>query len=81
MCHCVLPSVYGPDVCKKRNKFFEKIPIDGEQSDATKNFQFPIQNQMGWECPKCGRIYSPTTSICFYCYNNKKEDEKQLLKG
>ena len=21
----------------------------------------------GWECPKCKRVYSPTTSICSYC--------------
>lgn len=21
----------------------------------------------GWECPKCGRIYSPYTTMCLYC--------------
>ena len=21
----------------------------------------------GWVCPKCGRVYSPTTPMCFYC--------------
>ena len=21
----------------------------------------------GWECPKCGRVYSPNTSMCFFC--------------
>ncbi len=21
----------------------------------------------GWECPKCGRVYSPSTSQCFAC--------------
>jgi uncharacterized OB-fold protein len=21
----------------------------------------------GWECPKCKRVYSPTTSVCSHC--------------
>lgn len=21
----------------------------------------------GWECPKCGRVYSPSTAMCFTC--------------
>ena len=25
----------------------------------------------GWVCPKCGRVYSPTTSICSYCNNQR----------
>ena len=23
--------------------------------------------QQGWVCPKCGRVYSPTTAMCPYC--------------
>jgi uncharacterized OB-fold protein len=23
--------------------------------------------QQGWECPKCGRVYSPSTSMCLTC--------------
>lgn len=26
-----------------------------------------IQLPKGWECPKCGRVYSPTTPMCLYC--------------
>ena len=25
----------------------------------------------GWICPKCGRVYSPDTPICFYCNNTE----------
>lgn len=24
-------------------------------------------SQKGWECPKCGRCYSPTTNMCPFC--------------
>ena len=26
----------------------------------------------GWVCPKCGRVYSPNTPMCFYCSNNEQ---------
>lgn len=27
--------------------------------------------QQGWQCPKCHRIYSPSTPMCFYCYQEE----------
>ena len=28
---------------------------------------FSFGPQQGWECPKCGGVYSPTTPQCFQC--------------
>lgn len=27
----------------------------------------PQQPNYGWTCPKCGRVYSPTTPQCWVC--------------
>lgn len=24
----------------------------------------------GWVCPKCGRVYAPSTPMCWYCSGN-----------
>ena len=28
--------------------------------------------QQGWQCPLCGRVYSPTTLMCYYCGGQTK---------
>lgn len=28
---------------------------------------FPLT---GWVCPRCNRVYSPTTPMCLYCGSN-----------
>ena len=27
--------------------------------------------QQGWQCPICKRVYSPTTTMCYYCGNTE----------
>lgn len=28
--------------------------------------------QQGWQCPICGRVYSPTAMMCLYCGNEEE---------
>lgn len=28
---------------------------------------------LGWQCPVCGRVYSPFTQMCFYCQYNGQQ--------
>ena len=50
--------------------------------------QITMWNQ-GWQCPKCGRGYSPTTAMCFYCqlalkdfrdYSSSPKDKMEVLR-
>lgn len=44
-----------------------------EESSAVNSILFPYTpfvNQ-GWQCPICGRVYSPSTPMCFYCGNKE----------
>lgn len=36
------------------------------------NYEFEPFIRQGWQCPKCGRIYSPDQPMCFYCYGEKE---------
>ena len=31
----------------------------------------PQDISKGWQCPICGRVYSPATPMCFYCGNKE----------
>ena len=35
------------------------------------NPNYPSWGPQGWRCPECGRVYSPTTPMCFYCSNKE----------
>ena len=29
-------------------------------------------NNLGWTCPNCGRVFSPSTTECLYCNKSNK---------
>lgn len=35
------------------------------------NCEIKNSPSLGWKCPECGRVYSPSTPMCFYCRGNK----------
>lgn len=39
-------------------------------SSSEHNFSSPMA--YGWICPKCGRVYSPSTTMCPYCAGDNK---------
>lgn len=62
---------------KMKNNFIDNqiqvgSPNDCPTATTTTNnsedsFSSPVS--YGWVCPKCGRVYSPSTSMCWYCSN------------
>lgn len=40
---------------------------DSGMSSKIWQFWYGFPPQQGWECPKCGRVYSPTQDMCLFC--------------
>ena len=40
---------------------------DSGQNWASIPVQITRPHPVGWECPKCGSVMSPTAAVCLYC--------------
>lgn len=53
--------------------YMENFDINGLQNveiEKNPNDTNTGGGMLGWICPKCGRCYSPFTSMCAYCSNS-----------
>ena len=41
--------------------------VDNKHNTAMTTEKAFTNCMQGWECPKCGRVYSPYTHMCPYC--------------
>lgn len=48
---------------------YQKYPRPQLNLDNTPKEEENKGGMMGWICPKCGRCYSPYTSMCSFCNN------------
>lgn len=48
------------------------------ESISQPQWQYESYGRFGWECPKCGKVWSPYTTCCD-CH--KKKTSKKALRG
>lgn len=68
-------KVLGPqelDNCDTflRNPHTVGTGIPGQEINDLHIWRPLCASAQGWECPKCGSVYSPTTPMCFKCGNS-----------
>ena len=54
---------------------FNQIQVGGpndmpQRTTTWSNSESNSDIHLGWVCPKCGRVYSPSQSMCLYCGGN-----------
>lgn len=57
------------DIINRANRIYSSQKCHQYTDEITDEALNMIFAQRGWVCPKCGRIYSPSTPECFYCNN------------
>ena len=57
----------------------EAVRMAREEKDNSAIQNTGIFGQQGWICPKCGRVYSPFTSMCSFCSNRRTNNDNNTI--